>query len=210
MTMEHDLQRQPAARMRIDQCTDSVCGARRCFLRRRRLIRMGNRAARVLGALLLLLLLGLPVRAGDLKVTIEGVRSGSGTVMIGLYDGAEGFKIAIKHSTEAGLLNDKSRLVGAAIRATTGAQSIIFTQLRPGRYAVIVFHDENDNGLLDENPWGVPTEGYGFSNDAQGLLAAPSFDSAGVMLDGADRDISISLIYPRTAARGTVPAIGPE
>ena len=171
---------------------------------------MGNRAARVLGALLLLLLLGLPVRAGDLKVTIEGVRSGSGTVMIGLYDGAEGFKIAIKHSTEAGLLNDKSRLVGAAIRATTGAQSIIFTQLRPGRYAVIVFHDENDNGLLDENPWGVPTEGYGFSNDAQGLLAAPSFDSAGVMLDGADRDISISLIYPRTAARGTVPAIGPE
>ncbi|HEX7967688.1 MAG TPA: DUF2141 domain-containing protein [Stellaceae bacterium] len=171
---------------------------------------MGDRAARVLGALLLLPLLGLPAQAGDLKVTVEGVRSNSGTIMIGLYDGAEGFNIAIKHSTEAGLLNDKGRLVGVAIRAATGAESIIFTRLSPGRYAVIVFHDENDNGRLDENPWGVPIEGYGFSNDAQGLLAAPSFDSAGVTLDGADEAISISLIYPKTAARGTVPEIGSE
>jgi len=167
---------------------------------------------RVVGVLaaLLVLVLGLPAWAGDLKVTVTGVRSDAGSIMIGLYDTAAGFDVAIKHATEAGLLTDKGRLVGAAIRAAAGAQSIVFTQLRPGRYAVIAFHDENDNGRLDESPWGVPAEGYGFSNDAQGLLAAPSFDAAGMTLDADYSEIRISLIYPKTTARGPPPSRGLE
>jgi uncharacterized protein (DUF2141 family) len=166
-----------------------------------------GRAVRVLAAVLALLFLGLPAWAGDLKVTVAGVRSDSGSIMIGLYDSAEGFGVAIKHATEAGLLTDRGRLVGAALRAAPGAQSIIFTQLPPGRYAVIAFHDENDNGRLDESTWGVPTEGYGFSNDAQGFLAAPSFKAAGLTLDAGNRAITISLIYPKTA-KGPSPAEG--
>lgn len=87
-------------------------------------------------------------RASDLRVVVEGVRSDSGAIMIGLYDSPEGFKAAIEHSTEIGLLNDRGHLVGVALRAAAGTQSIIFTHLRPCRYAVIVFHDENDNGRL--------------------------------------------------------------
>ncbi len=161
------------------------------------LVRVRRRAGLALAALMFLLVPGLPARAGDLKVTINDVRSTAGAIMIGLYDSTAGFDNAIKHSSEAGLLNDKDRLVGAALRAITGSQSIIFTHLPPGRYAVIAFHDENDNGRLDENPWGVPTEGYGFSNNAQGLLGAPSFDAAGVSLDGADASVAITLIYPK-------------
>jgi uncharacterized protein (DUF2141 family) len=142
---------------------------------------------------------------GTLKVTISGVRSGSGTIMIGLYDSGDGFLAAIKHSTEVGLLNDKGRVVGAALRAAAGSQSIVFTQLSRGRYAVIVFHDENDNGRLDENAWGVPTEGYGFSNNAEGFLGSPSFDAAGVSLDGADHSIAISLIYPTLRSTSDLP-----
>jgi uncharacterized protein (DUF2141 family) len=144
-------------------------------------------------------------QTGTLRVTIDGVRCGSGTIMIGLYDSSAGFLAAIKHSTEVGLLNDKGRVVGAALRAAVGSQSIVFTQLVPGRYAVIVFHDENDNGRLDENSWGVPTEGYGFSNNAEGFLSSPSFDAAGVTLDGADDGIAISLIYPRSRATSGLP-----
>jgi uncharacterized protein (DUF2141 family) len=112
---------------------------------------------------------------------------------------------AIKHSTEVGLLNDKGRVVGAALRAGAGPQSIIFTQLGPGHYAVIVFHNENDNGRLDENPRGEPTEGYGFSNDVEGLLGSPSFDAAGVTLDPADKSIVISLIYPKPRPTSGLP-----
>ena len=119
----------------------------------------------------------------------------------------------IKHSTEIGLLTDKGRVVGAALRAAAGSQSIVFTQLDPGRYAVIVFHDENDNvfhdendnGLLDENSWSVPTEGYGFSNNAEGFLGSPSFDAAAVTLDGAGGGIAISLIYPAQQSTSDLP-----
>ena len=171
-------------------------------------IALPMRRALYLLAALLVLFPGLPAWAADLKVTVAGVRSDSGTVMIGLYDSAEGFASAIKHATEAGLLTDKGRLAGVAIRAIAGAQSIVFTQLPPGRYAIITFHDENDNGRLDENVWGVPTEGYAFSNDAQGFLAAPAFEAAGVTLDADDRAITLSLIYPQATAQGPSPADG--
>jgi len=97
------------------------------------------------------------------------------------------------------LLPEKWRVAGASLRAQAGAQSITFRQLPPGRYAIIVFHDENDNGLLDENALGVPVEGYGFSNNAKGFLSAPSFNAAAITLPLSDQtiDASISLIYPR-------------
>jgi uncharacterized protein (DUF2141 family) len=74
-------------------------------------------------------------------------------------------------------------------------QSAVFTNLRPGTYAVIAFHDENDNGKLDENGWGVPTEGYGFSNNAEGFLGPASFKDAAVTLDQADKTVEIRLNY---------------
>jgi uncharacterized protein (DUF2141 family) len=42
----------------------------------------------------------------------------------------------------------------------------------------------------------VPIEGYGFSNNAQGSLGPPDFKEVAVTLDEADKEISISLIYP--------------
>jgi uncharacterized protein (DUF2141 family) len=136
-----------------------------------------------------------PARASDLKVTIVGVPSDAGALMIGLYDSAASFEGAIANSTKVSLLKDKGRLVGVTMRARTGSQSIGFTQLSPGRHAIIVFHDQNDNGLLDESLLGIPTEAYGFSNNAMGFLSAPSFDAAAVTLAG-DQSISITLHLP--------------
>jgi uncharacterized protein (DUF2141 family) len=139
----------------------------------------------------------LPAQAANLVLTIEGVRSNVGEILIGVYDTADGFKRAIDSSaTKSALLPQAWRIVGASLRAKAGSQSIVFTQLPPGRYAVIVFHDENDKGLLDANAFGIPVEAYGFSNNAQGLLGAPSFDAAAVEIGAEDRNVSISLIYP--------------
>jgi uncharacterized protein (DUF2141 family) len=155
-----------------------------------------------LAAGLALMLMGLPAWAADLKVNIGGVRSSAGAVMIGLYDSPEHFKTAIDKASEVGTLNDEARLGGVALRAIAGTQSVVFTNLNPGRYAVIVFHDENDNGKLDKNFWGVPLEGYGFSNNAQGSLGPPDFKEVAITLDEADKEISISLIYPAPAEGG--------
>ena len=137
------------------------------------------------------------VVASDLRVAIRGVRSSSGTLMVGLYDSEGHFRSAIAQAGNLGLVIDRSRLVGIAMRAIAGTQSVVFTELRPGAYAVITFHDENDDRKLDKNALGLPTEGYGFSNDAEGFLAAPSFKDAAVMLGGHDRAIAITLRYLR-------------
>ena len=150
---------------------------------------------KVVAGFVLALLAALPAQAGDLNVTILGVRSYAGALMIGLYDNAVRFKNGIVTATHIGLLKDKGRLVGVTMRARTGSQSIGFMQLPPGRYAVIVFHDENDNGLLDEDASGKPTEGCGFSNNAIGLFSAQPFNDAAVTLGSADKSISITLTY---------------
>jgi uncharacterized protein (DUF2141 family) len=149
------------------------------------------------GPALASLLFGVSAQAADLKVMINNVTSSSGTIMVGLYDSAANYERAIEKSAQVGLLNDSGRRVGVALRAVAGMQSVVFTNLTPGAYAVIVFHDENDNGKLDGNSLGMPTEAYAFSNNARGLLSAPGFKDAAVVLDQGHREIKISLIYPR-------------
>lgn len=146
--------------------------------------------------LILALFVAVQAQAGNLGITVHTVRSNTGSLMIGLYDTGEGFRAAVRNSTEAGLLNDRSRVAGIALRAVAGAQTIVVSGLKPGRYAVIAFHDENDDGKLGQSPWGVPTEAYGFSNDARGFLRAPSFTAAAFEVGETDTQTTISLIYP--------------
>jgi uncharacterized protein (DUF2141 family) len=153
-----------------------------------------------LSGLVLTVLLAVPAQAAELRLTIKGVRSDAGELLIGLYANPDGFASAIANASKSGLVADKGRLVGLSIRANAGARSTVFTQLPPGRYAAVVIHDENDDGRLDANELGVPTEGYGFSNDAQGFLGAPSFDAAAITIGAADVSAAISLIYPRPSS----------
>jgi len=151
----------------------------------------------VLGAALALLLFFCSsAGASDLWVTIKGVTSSSGTLMIGLYDSEDHFHTAIANAGKVGLLNDRSRLVGIAMRAIAGTQSVVFTNLKPGAYAVIVFHDANDTGKLAENWLGKPLECYGFSNNAESLLSAPSFKNASVLVGSYNLSIVITLKCP--------------
>jgi uncharacterized protein (DUF2141 family) len=144
-----------------------------------------------------LVVLPLPAGADELRVTVEGIRSARGTLLIGLYDNPESFERAIEASGEEGFLNDPDRFGAAALRANAAMESaVVFSNLEPGRYAVIVFHDENGNAKLDNNLLGIPTEPYGFSNDAEGFLGPPSFDNAAMVLGDGDRAIRIALRSP--------------
>jgi len=75
-------------------------------------------------------------------------------------------------------------------------QNIVHYQdIPPGTYALAVVHDENMNGKLDTNWLGIPTEGYGFSNDVKALLGPPSFSAASFQYKGGTLDLTISLHY---------------
>ena len=140
-----------------------------------------------------------PALAGEFRVDIDGLRAPKGAVLIGLYDSAQSFDRAIELAGQSGYRNDPQRVAGAALRVDGGTKaSIAFGSLAPGRYAVIVFHDEDGDGRLNKNVLGMPTEPYGFSNAARGFLSAPSFKDAAVAFDGStDLTIAISLSQPQ-------------
>lgn len=119
------------------------------------------------------------VALSELRVTVEGIRSQQGTILIGLYDSLQSFTRAIELSDKEGFLNDPDRFAAVALRANAAMKSaVVFTNLDPGQYAIILFHDENGNGKLDSNALGMPTEPYGFSNNVRGLLGPPSLSES--------------------------------
>ncbi len=83
----------------------------------------------------------------------------------------------------------------AELRPRPTGTSFTFLNLKPGRYAVAVHHDENGNAAFDmEN--GVPTEGYAFSNNV-GTLREPTFKEAGFSVTEDTKILTLDVIYIR-------------
>jgi len=122
--------------------------------------------------------------AADLTITVKDIRSTDGSVLIAVYDG------------DASFMNPPQAKVRRKVNASKGEVKFVIHDLPAGKYAVSSYHDENNNGTLDTNSLGVPTEGYGFSNDAQGVAGPPKFAQAAFEFDGQkDKAISFSLNY---------------
>lgn len=74
-----------------------------------------------------------------------------------------------------------------------GTAEAVFEGLEPGEYAVKLFHDVDDDGRLDTNPFGIPTEPYAFSNNARGRFGPAKWDDAKFVLDAAGAEQTIRL-----------------
>jgi uncharacterized protein (DUF2141 family) len=120
-----------------------------------------------------------------IHVKVLNIRNSTGTVDCALFDSPVGFPIEVLRSATNVML----------IKVRNTQARCDFEDIPPGMYALAVIHDENGNGKLDTNWLGIPTEGYGFSNDARALLGAPSFSAASFPYDGRNLDLTISLRY---------------
>ena len=121
--------------------------------------------------------------SADLAVTVSGIRNASGWISAGIYNSASGFT------------NASEALVLVRIKAKQGSVGFTVHGLPPGRYAVTAYHDENGNGRLDFDPTGVPTEGYGVSNDARNPLAPPEFAKAAFDLQDQNKSVTVNIGY---------------
>ena len=70
-----------------------------------------------------------------------------------------------------------------------------FVSVKPGRYAIAMLHDENDNGKADRALMMMPTEGYGFSRDAKVRMGPPKFKSAAFDVTAANQSQTIKMRY---------------
>jgi uncharacterized protein (DUF2141 family) len=120
-----------------------------------------------------------------IHVKILNIRNSTGTVACALFESTDGFPHEFLHSATNVMV----------IKIRKSQARCDFEDIPLGTYAMAVIHDENMNGKLDTNWVGVPTEGYGFSNDVQGVLSAPSFAAASFKYDGRYVDLTMSLHY---------------
>lgn len=102
--------------------------------------------------------------AADLQVKVGGVPSSSGKVTVSVYRSADVFL--------------KTPAQVASAPAVAGTTLVVLKGLEGGDYAVSAYHDENGNDRIDRGSMGIPTESYGFGNDASGAMGPPAFDQA--------------------------------
>lgn len=77
---------------------------------------------------------------------------------------------------------------------SNGQLSFAIPNLAPGNYAVSVIDDENANSDLDLF-LGMPTEGYGFSNNIKPLLSFPNFKQLLFTIPSTPKTITLNLQY---------------
>lgn len=100
--------------------------------------------------------------AATLVIRAEGVASAQGMILAGICD----------RSFEEATCPYRDREPAKA-----GTVELRVTNMKPGAYAIAVFHDLNGDGQLGRNFIGLPNEPYGFSNDV-GRRGAPNFREA--------------------------------
>jgi uncharacterized protein (DUF2141 family) len=118
-----------------------------------------------------------------LDITVTGIHSDKGTLYLSLYNNEKGFPKDPKTAF---------RLFYAHI--VNGISTFRLDKLPKGTYAAACYHDENGNAKLDANLFGIPTEGTGSSNNANGFLGPPKFRDAKFPLD-RDTAITIRIRY---------------
>lgn len=74
------------------------------------------------------------------------------------------------------IVDAESREIKKEVLRIEALNQSISLQLPKGRYAISAFHDLNSNNKLDKNMVGLPTEKYGFSNNARGTFGPPSLN----------------------------------
>ena len=121
----------------------------------------------------------------SIKVKIKNISNSTGVVACAIFESGEGFPDKF--------MKFASKIMITQIEGEDA--SFEFSDILPGKYAIAVIHDENYNGKLDSNFFGIPKEGYGFSSGAEVTLSAPSFSDAVFLYDGGVLQMSISLSY---------------
>lgn len=133
-----------------------------------------------------LLLAGAPpalaADSASLTITVTGIEHTEGAVRAEVYAGPDGFR------------EPERAAARLAVAAEPGTVMLTAEALAPGSVAVIVYHDEDNDGEMDRFLGMMPTEGYGVSNNPT-LSGPPDFDESAVLLNAGANAITVEMRY---------------
>ena len=105
------------------------------------------------------------LNAQILDVHITNIRNTKGQLCLAIFADEAGFKA---ERTCWEMKCDKKDFINGEFQ--------IKIEFRPGTYGMSVLDDENYNGKMDYNLFGIPREGFGFSNYFHRGILKPAFD----------------------------------
>lgn len=119
--------------------------------------------------------------SGDFFLTVVGFENDLGKAMIALFNSEEAY-------SENG---EKFKYVAAEIKDSKAEWAI--EDLPFGEYAIKLYHDENENRKLDRNMLGIPSETFGFSNNATGSFGPADYEDAKFIFNSSGQKHEINL-----------------
>ena len=124
-----------------------------------------NRPKTFIAALCLSACLTPIAAAGTVEIQLENVKQIEGQVMIALFANEEDWK-------------SSDGMDGRIVPVTSEQVSATFSDVPEGTYAIRLFHDVDGDGSLKTGRFGIPSEPYGFSNNAPVRFGPPKFKAA--------------------------------
>jgi uncharacterized protein (DUF2141 family) len=117
-----------------------------------------------------------------LTVKVTAIETHRGVVEIALYNDPQRFA----------KVGQTFRIIRIKVEGNTIVHD--FKNLEEGKYAVCLFHDENNNKSCDKNFFGIPTEAYAFSNNIRPKFSVPNFEECATKLD-KNKTLTIKMVY---------------
>ena len=110
------------------------------------------------------------VNAGQIKISVSNIDEEKGTIHFGVYNDSKLFPS--KDGRIIGGFEEVSKVI------TNG---LLINDLEESDSAIAIFHDKNSNKEFDTF-LAIPTEKYGFSNNAKVFLGPPKFEDASIFV----------------------------
>jgi len=124
-----------------------------------------------------------PASAAEVRVTLTGVEPRGGKILVSLQ-------------TEAQFMQGQGAY-GQVIDppGASGPVTIVFPDVAPGDYALMVMHDEDSNYQMRMSATGAPQEGWAISH-ADRLTGPPNFATNRFTVGAAPVSLTEPIIYP--------------
>ena len=120
-----------------------------------------------------------------LNVVVDGLHSSRGDVVVEIYP--DDSKRFLAHQAQVNSIHVKLDRLPPTVCLNVPA---------PGYYAMAVFHDENGDRKFNRNALGLPSEGFGLSNDPAILFGLPSFRAVRFQVGPGDNTVHVKVHYP--------------
>ena len=137
----------------------------------------------MLAAIGLIAATATPALAGDVTLTLEGVQASPGALYVSLQ-------------TQADFMQPRGSY-GEIIKAPeAGTRIITMKDVKPGEYAISVWHDIDSDNKFTAAANGKPLDGWTMVN-AEALRGTPKFDEVKLVVPADGKALTLKMYYAK-------------